>query len=963
MHHNPNLKLIIMSATMDTAVFENYFDNQCDSIAIATRQFKVEEIYLEQILKSVNFTNKRVEELNEMHRKGELTASSQSSYVNDLTNQEKSAESEDQPEIDEESVNCLNETIDGLRNNETFDDCLNQFMYLVQSENFPIDFRHTETKMTALMICVGRAAIESVQILLNLGANPRLKMPFSGNEIDCLDIAYSSYGNESEVFKLLQQHLSTGGTRQLNLDEIYDKALLNIYHDTQFTNKSNNRFVIEESIDSNLIVQIIEKIHHESPIDFGILCFLPGFDDIIQIDKTLKRSIETGNISNCEIFMLHSSMKTEDQKNVFQILQNKRKIILATNIAESSITVPDVVYVIDSGREKQKSYDSISHSSSLKVQWISKASANQRKGRAGRMRDGFVFRVYSKDRYNSMLNETIPELLRNSISEICLQSKLLVGESVRIEEFLGRCIAKPSHASIRQSIKLLQCLDALDKNEDLTLLGRHLAEMPVDARYGKMIIYSIILRCFNPVLSIVSILSMSDQVFILPIKPSDRFRCMQLRRGLAENSMSDHFVMLKIFEMWLDMKRKKLNEWRFCEENFINTVVMERAKGVRGQILNYLDTSGLLEGAKNLLNQNSNEWSVTRACLCAGLYPNIARVDKKKKELSTEIDSKLAIFMASVIGNKNEKKLDYVENFPGDWILFEEKNRIGRLPMIKCNTIINSFCLAMTAGAKVEVLKRDDEDDQAATSRAQQIYFKVDNNITFSASAAAGHLIVDLRRRFDTLVQKFLMTKSSRFNKSDENLIATLTKLLAIEDQRSGFLRTEMTFASTSQQVIQRNHVRPIFRSSAPSTSSNPSAFYNEHTKLQKQRKKFYATKINDWQVGFLARKRKCDVEDLQLHGWLMDQIYHHKQTSVQIFIFFYSSESDEFLFYGDVKPAEHRNHSKQFYLMSNKRVSLAEMRQKFFFRNFQVLQDSRFVSEEIEMSTGNAIIDIFNSS
>lgn len=115
--------------------------------------------------------------------------------------------------------------------------------------------------------------------------------------------------------------------------------------------------------------------------------------------------------------------------------------------------------------------------------------------------------------------------------------------------------------------------------------------------------------------------------------------------------------------------------------------------------------------------KNSNEWSVIRAC--AGLYPNIAQVDKKKKKLSTEIDSKLAIHMASVINNKNEKKLDYVENFPGDWILLEERNRIGRLPMIKCNTTSNSFCLAMTADAKVDVLKRDDEDDQALTWSAQ----------------------------------------------------------------------------------------------------------------------------------------------------------------------------------------------------------------------------------------------------
>lgn len=583
------------------------------------------------------------------------------------------------------------------------------------------------------------------------------------------------------------------------------------------------------------------------------------------------------------------------------------------------------------------------------------------------MRDGFVFRVYSKDRYNSMLNETMPELLRNSISEICLQSKLLVGESVRIEEFLGRCIAKPSQASIRQSIKLLQSLGALDKDENLTAMGRHLAAMPVDARYGKMIIFAIMFRCLNPVLSIVSILSMSDQVFILPVKPGDRFRCLQLRRGLAENSMSDHHVMLKIFEMWRDLKRNNLNDWRFCEENFVNTVVMERSKGVRGQISSYLESSGLLNAPKNLLNQNSLEWSVIKACLCAGLYPNVARIDKRRKELSTEIDSKLAIHMASVIGNKNEKKLDYIESFPGDWILFEEKNRIGRIAMIKCNTLINNFCLSMTAGSSlkeemVEEFGNWGEDETEEKVERNQMYFKVDNNITFCASTQDGQAILHLRENLDKLVVKFLESTSSTITKYDENLIETISKLLAIEDRHSGFIDTQMKFSATSQQVIQRNHIKPLFR--GPSTSSsNPSKFYNEQTKIQKLRKKYFVTKINDFQVDFLNRKRKCEIEDLKLHGWLMDQIYHPKMLSVQFFILFYASDKDEFFFYGDVKPAEHRNHSKIFLLKSSKRIPLSDIRQKFFFRNFNILQDSRFQSEEIEFNTGSALIDIFHSS
>lgn len=128
------------------------------------------------------------------------------------------------------------------------------------------------------------------------------------------------------------------------------------------------------------------------------------------------------------------------------------------------------------------------------------------------MRSGYVYRIYSSERFSSMPETAIPELLRNSLTEICLQTKMMVAETMKIEQFLMKCIASPSPASIRQSIKLLQCLGALDADENLTLLGSHLAHMPVDAKYAKMLIYGIVLRCLDPVLSIVSILSVGDQI-------------------------------------------------------------------------------------------------------------------------------------------------------------------------------------------------------------------------------------------------------------------------------------------------------------------------------------------------------------------------------------------------------------------------------------------------------------------
>lgn len=338
LHVNPNLRLIIMTATMNSAVFSNYFDNKCDEFSISTRQFNVEEIYLEDILKQVNFNNRRVEELNAMEMKGELTTKSRSNYVNEIAKD--AAKDENSCELDSETKAYLDEIIEGLTGDD-FDDNFANFIYLVQAENMPVDFRHTITNFTALMICTQKGYVQSVESLLNFGANPQLKMKIAEVEIDCLGIAYKLHGNESELFKVIQNHIDSSGTKKMSSSEIYNKALLDIYYDTILTNKRGN-FVVEETIDHDLIVKILNKIHSETPIDGGVLCFLPGFDDIIQIDKMLR---ENGNLNNAEIFMLHSSMKTEDQKNVFKFIQNKRKIILSTNIAESSITVADVVSI------------------------------------------------------------------------------------------------------------------------------------------------------------------------------------------------------------------------------------------------------------------------------------------------------------------------------------------------------------------------------------------------------------------------------------------------------------------------------------------------------------------------------------------------------------------------------------------------------------------------------------------
>lgn len=892
---NPNLKLIIMSATMDTAVFANYF-GACEQISVSTKQYDVQEIYLEDILKLVDFKNRRVEQLNEMFATGQLVSATESAYVKEMDGDESGAD------LDEETVSYLNEILDNLSTSDHPESEFDQLVYLVQAENVPVDFRHSTTKMTALMIAVGQGFLASADTLLKLKADPSMKVLWNGDEINCFDIANLVHGAESDMKKLLDLYASNKNMKVLSSADVYNKNLLNIYYDTVLKTKSNN-FIVEEEIDHELIAQLVEKIHNASDTDHAILVFLPGYDDIIQQANLLRSRLR----SEFSLFLLHSSMKTEDQKNVFKpVIQGVRKIILSTNIAESSITIDDLSFVIDSGREKQKSYDAISHSSSLRVQWISKASANQRKGRAGRLRNGVVYRIYSSDRYNSMLETTLPELLRNSLTEICLQTKLMIKDSMNIEQFLMKCIATPSIASVRQSIKLLQCLGALDQNEGLTMLGSHLAQMPVDAKYAKMMIYGVALKCLNPVLSIVSILSFGDQIFVLPVRPSDRYKSHQVRRAIGDVAMSDHFVMLKFFQLWMNLRQNNMNDRRFCEENFISSSAMEHVKGIKNQIMSYLQSSGLLKAPLNVLNANSNNWPVIKACLCAGLYPNVARLDRKKKTMYSDIDQKLVFHMSSILSNKSDRSLDFVKNLPADWVVFEEKNRVGRMPMIRCNTVVNSFSLSLSAGAALKAEILQEYDNEPDNEKSPSLVIKIDNLVTLAAGGESGSLILDLREKLDHMILKLLGLRSFKFEKNDDILISTIAKILSIEEKKSGFAninleenaeapKSNKNFQSW-RQMPDANQPRPQrFQPDFRQRNQNPNTFFANNADPQSRngvhrppkafqapnghqprnnRQKFFVMKmnceqtINDW-----ASRILFDISLLKLKPFMLQKL------------------------------------------------------------------------------------------
>lgn len=508
-----SLKVILMSATVDTSLFVKYFNN-CPVISVPGKLFDVDVYYLEDILKITNYMtqdmlSKKKELLNNKdqrqlldtwtHHKPQQSGPNKTKEKNPVPvpilkqqNEPATEKVELEPWLIEEMDKSIADAwLNGGEDNFA------QILHLIHSENVSVDYQHSKTFVTTLMVAAGRGCLNTVEQLLNLGANLNLK---SCNDWTALEWAKNM--KQSECAELIEAYMKTydcsveedesSKVKNATLSED-DKILLDIYHNT----------FNDENVDYNLLLSLVVHIHLKMPMG-AILVFLPGYDDIVSVREKINSEIKMNQGNRFNLYILHSNMQTSDQKRVFKPSpQGTRKIILSTNIAETSITIDDVVYVVDSGKVKEKSFDAISGVCTLKSNWISQACAKQRKGRAGRCQKGVCYRLYSSVRHNSMQLYQTPEMLRLPLQQLCLYTKHLAQGNTPIAEFLERAIEPPSNVITRNAVQLLKTIDALDSWEDLTELGSHLLDLPIEPRLGKMLLYAVVLKCLDPILTIV----------------------------------------------------------------------------------------------------------------------------------------------------------------------------------------------------------------------------------------------------------------------------------------------------------------------------------------------------------------------------------------------------------------------------------------------------------------------------
>jgi HrpA-like RNA helicase len=338
--------------------------------------------------------------------------------------------------------------------------------------------------------------------------------------------------------------------------------------------------------------------------DGHVLVFMPGWEEIKAVNTILQDTrsrpllgLDFNDSSRFEVHILHSSIPVAEQQAVFDPPRDPsiRRIILSTNIAETSVTIPDVVYVVDTGRVKEKRYDPERHLSSLVSAWVGTSNLNQRAGRAGRHRPGEYYGVLSKARYDQLnVNQTV-EMKRTDLSNVVMHIKALDIPGMEVEDVLDAAIEPPAPERVRAAMEKLFMVGALDQSKALTSLGHVLLQLPVDAAMGKMCLYGAFFRCLDPTLTLAAVLTNRDP-FMAPMALKREADAVK-DSWCPPDFRSDALTVLRAYTHWWDMQGRGDYQAanRFCSDNFLSKITLLQIQQVKEHLFSSLEKAGIID--------------------------------------------------------------------------------------------------------------------------------------------------------------------------------------------------------------------------------------------------------------------------------------------------------------------------------------------------------------------------------
>jgi ATP-dependent RNA helicase DHX57 len=491
------------------------------------------------------------------------------------------------------------------------------------------------------------------------------------------------------------------------------------------------------------------------------------------------------------------------------------KIVVATNIAETSITVSDVTHVIDAGREKQMAFDPHTHMTSLREVWVSQASAQQRAGRAGRVRPGICYRLYEQAFLeHEMLPHTLPEIRRVTLEDLILTVLLL--ELGSPQAFLQRAIEPPSSKAVAASLKVLLDIEAVslgpkDENGGNTVLlkplGFHLASLPVDCRMGKMLVIASLFDCLDPILTIAAAFS-GKSPFYAPVGKREE---AQLAKEQFANSKSDHLALVAMWKAWSHVKD---GPWAakkdFARRNFVSISALENMEAVRNQLVDHLVKCGFVVpvssftsfstskrsgpaaaaaaaavGPPETINYNANEYDerLLKCVLLSGLTPQIVKLVRPTRGKGAHFVSKnptvnVAIHPSSV----NAKRIQQAGPEGREALaIYHRKMQTTRTYLHDVSFVSPLSVLLFASNVRVR------REHGGVASKVVNIV--VDDWLSFKSKEETSVLLTVFKKHLDTCLLLKITRPDSDLVSRFHPLVKTLRQLLMIEAMGASYFR------------------------------------------------------------------------------------------------------------------------------------------------------------------------------
>jgi HrpA-like RNA helicase len=524
----------------------------------------------------------------------------------------------------------------------------------------------------------------------------------------------------------------------------------------------------------------------------SILCFLPGMDEIMECMNRIEEDCPESLRNKLTILPLHSEIPHNEQARVFHPCKpGTIKVILSTNIAESSLTIEDVLAVIDSGLVKEPTFDAVSSMTTVETSMASRASSTQRLGRVGRVAPGTCYRLYSRGNFEAMDDKATPEIQKTCLEGTCLQvCSLLEGNNQgfgSVKHFLANTMDPPPEDSVEVALEKLHRIGAIvpsrssNEPENLTRLGECLVRLPLDPSIGKMLVVGAVMNCLGPLLTAAAWFGGSQNVFSHPI-PGQREEAKESHRSFSETSDIEGIV--RAYDQFWELQTK--HGWKaaktWAREHFVNPSAMVSMGAIRRQLLNELRGVGLVDPKDVVRGELHRRAKVDRhgdcqllvgALWCTAVPKNLAARNRMGRfgNVTTAFEEKARLHPSSVLFHRKPPSSyptsdgssdgDDVVVLP-DWYLYCHKVQTSDVFLRGCSSVLPEQIL-LFGGSHLDTAAAITKISNPNNHNIRGI---LDGWITIESSVEGGDETVDLliraRETIESILERKLLNLSSK---------------------------------------------------------------------------------------------------------------------------------------------------------------------------------------------------------